>query len=50
VPALYTASATATGRNDPKEMDGPGGATNPEQMFAAEVAADRRQTFDTNVD
>lgn len=51
----YTARATATGgragraRSDdgqldvglrpPKEMDGPGGATNPEQLFAAGYAA-----------
>lgn len=53
--SLYTAKATATGgRNGqvqssdgllnmdvriPKEMGGPGGATNPEQLFAAGYAA-----------
>ena len=52
---LYTARATATGGRDghtasddgildvdirpPKEMGGPGGATNPEQLFAAGYAA-----------
>ncbi len=56
MPALYTASATATGegRNGhsrssdglvdvdlatPVELGGPGGATNPEQLFAAGYAA-----------
>ena len=56
MPAIYTATATATGegRNGhtrssdglvdldlaiPKEMGGPGGATNPEQLFAAGYAA-----------
>jgi osmotically inducible protein OsmC len=56
VPALYTATATATGegRNGhtrssdglidldlavPKEMGGAGGASNPEQLFAAGYAA-----------
>ena len=56
MPALYTATATATGegRNGhtrssdglidldlavPKEMGGAGGATNPEQLFAAGYAA-----------
>jgi Ohr subfamily peroxiredoxin len=51
--ALYTASATATGNGHsrsadglvdvdlatPVEMGGPGGATNPEQLFAAGYAA-----------
>jgi osmotically inducible protein OsmC len=53
--ALYTARATATGGREghaatddgllsvdlqpPKEMGGPGGATNPEQLFAAGYAA-----------
>jgi lipoyl-dependent peroxiredoxin len=53
--ALYTARATATGGRaghavsddkildvdlrPPKEMGGPGGATNPEQLFAAGYAA-----------
>lgn len=52
---LYTARATATGGRDghavsddgilnldlrpPREMGGPGGATNPEQLFAAGYAA-----------
>ena len=52
---LYTAKATATGGREghaksddgildvdlqpPKEMGGPGGATNPEQLFAAGYAA-----------
>ena len=52
---LYTAKATATGGRDghavsddgildldlkpPKEMGGPGGATNPEQLFAVGYAA-----------
>ena len=52
---LYTAKATATGGREghavsddgildvdlqpPKEMGGPGGATNPEQLFAAGFAA-----------
>lgn len=56
MPAIYTATATATGegRNGhtrssdglidldlavPQEMGGPGGATNPEQLFAAGYAA-----------
>ena len=70
---LYTAKATATGGRDghttsddgildldlrpPKEMGGPGGATNPEQLFAAGYAAcfqsalsvvGRRQGVDTS--
>jgi Ohr subfamily peroxiredoxin len=55
VKSLYTARATATGGRSghalsddgildvdvqpPKEMGGPGGATNPEQLFAAGYAA-----------
>lgn len=56
MPAVYTATATATGegRNGhtrsshglvdldlavPREMGGPGGATHPEQLFAAGYAA-----------
>jgi osmotically inducible protein OsmC len=70
---LYTARATATGGRSghavsddgildldlkpPKEMGGPGGATNPEQLFAAGYAAcfqsalavvGRRQNVDTS--
>lgn len=70
---LYTARATATGGRSghavsddgildldlkpPKEMGGPGGATNPEQLFAAGYAAcfqsalavvGRRQDVDTS--
>jgi Ohr subfamily peroxiredoxin len=70
---LYTAHATATGGREghsasddgvldvdlavPKEMGGPGGATNPEQLFAAGYAAcfqsalgtvGRRQKVDTS--
>jgi Ohr subfamily peroxiredoxin len=70
---LYTARATATGGREghsatddgildvdlaiPKEMGGPGGATNPEQLFAAGYAAcfqsalgvvGRRQKVDTS--
>jgi Ohr subfamily peroxiredoxin len=60
---LYTAKATATGGildvdlEPPKEMGGPGGATNPEQLFAAGYAAcfqsalgvvSRRQGVDTS--
>ncbi len=70
---LYTARATATGGREghavsddgildldlrpPKEMGGPGGATNPEQLFAAGYAAcfqsalgvvGRRQGVDTS--
>jgi osmotically inducible protein OsmC len=70
---LYTARATATGGRSghaisddgiidvdlrpPKEMGGPGGATNPEQLFAAGYAAcfqsalavvGRRQSTDTS--
>ena len=70
---LYTARATATGGRSghavsddgildfdlrpPKEMGGPGGATNPEQLFAAGYAAcfqsalsvvGRRQSVDTS--
>jgi Ohr subfamily peroxiredoxin len=72
VKALYTAKATATGGRaghvvsedgildldlrPPKEMGGPGGATNPEELFAAGYAAcfqsalgvvGRRQGVDT---
>jgi lipoyl-dependent peroxiredoxin len=70
---LYTANATATGGREghsatddglldvdlaiPKEMGGPGGATNPEQLFAVGYAAcfqsalgavGRRQKVDTS--
>jgi osmotically inducible protein OsmC len=73
VKPLYTARATATGGRSghvvsadgildvnvrpPKEMGGPGGATNPEQLFAAGYAAcfqsalslvGRRQGVDTS--
>ena len=73
IKALYTARASATGGRGghtqtddgllsvdvkpPKEMGGPGGATNPEQLFAAGYAAcfqgalatvSRRQGVDTS--